>query len=151
MSGINFIIIYMKNMEEKNSHFREIILDLPEAKDLMQRKLDLVEKNRELYSDYEKIEKEMNKNNTEIQKVKDKAVPIIEEELKKHDLGEFEIFTQSLVEDGVLKVGVIDLVEEMKSKVKKMKEKNEGSLVYPVSDTDTPQSSGEDTPVVEGQ
>lgn len=136
-------------MEVNNeSHYREIILDRPDIQALSQKKLDLIEDNKKLIKEYEEIEKKINKNNTEIQKVKDKAIPMIEEELKKHQLGEYEIFTQTEIEDGKLKVAVIDLVKEMENKVKEMKKKNEDSIIYPVSNSDSSQGGGENTPTV---
>lgn len=137
-------------MEANNetSHYREIILDRPDIQVLSQKKLDLIEDNKKLIKEYEEIEKKINKNNTEIQKVKDKAIPMIEEELKKHQLGEYEIFTQTEIEDGKLKVAVIDLVKEMENKVREMKKKNEDSIIYPVSNPDSSQGGGENTPTV---
>jgi hypothetical protein len=63
-------------------------------------------------------------------------------------LGEYEIFTQTEIEDGKLKVAVIDLVKEMENKVKEMKKKNEDSIIYPVSNSDSSQGGGENTPTV---
>ncbi len=149
MSGKKYLIIYTIHMEVNNeSHYREIILDRPDIQALSQKKLDLIEDNKKLIKEYEEIEKKINKNNTEIQKVKDKAIPMIEEELKKHQLGEYEIFTQTEIEDGKLKVAVIDLVKEMENKVKEMKKKNEDSIIYPVSNSDSSQGGGENTPTV---
>lgn len=150
MSGKKYLIIYTIHMEANNetSHYREIILDRPDIQVLSQKKLDLIEDNKKLIKEYEEIEKKINKNNTEIQKVKDKAIPMIEEELKKHQLGEYEIFTQTEIEDGKLKVAVIDLVKEMENKVREMKKKNEDSIIYPVSNPDSSQGGGENTPTV---
>lgn len=101
---------------------RYITIENNDIKDLVTKKGDLVAEGRKLYEEIEKLQEEGKEIATKIQAVKDEVIPMIAEEVKSMEIGEYEAVGSTEIIEGELKVSVIDQLEDFKARHKKAKE-----------------------------
>jgi recombinational DNA repair ATPase RecF len=89
-------------------------------KDLLKDKNEYVKKGRELSNEIEELEEERNKAGMKVQKLKDKVMPIMEDEIEPElNLGEFEdIESVEINDDGEVVINIVDQVERFKQRYK---------------------------------
>jgi len=87
--------------------------------EMLKEKKEIVKAGRELS---EKTEKELEKKNQKLQKIKDKVKPMIDAAIESMSLTEFEVPTEATIEDGKIKIQLVDQVESYISLLRKKKE-----------------------------
>lgn len=107
---------------------RTIIITNKEIFDGLKEKDKLVDEGRKISVKIESLEAERNTKAMQVQKVKDRVIPLIEEEIKKQELGEFEavgdVVPGKILND--VEIEVFDQVEQYKEYI--LEKKKEDAL-----------------------
>jgi len=104
-----------------------MIITHQELHDLLTKKDKLVNEGRELSKQIEDLETERNKLALQIQKVKDKVIPIVQKEME-GKLGEYEEISEvKTTEDGQVDIAIYDQVEQFKEYLKEKKDADSGN------------------------
>lgn len=123
---------------------------------LLTEKDSLITELKQMQAKIDEIAEEGKSKANKIQKIKDKSIPMMQVYADKVDLSDWEIITQFQIEGDEIAVQIVDQVEAEKERILHAKKeaeeakrvKNENTSSDTVSDTDTPQNGGEDTPTV---
>ena len=91
--------------------------------DLLKQKDAVITDIRVMQQQIDEIAKEGDKLGAKVQKIKDKALPLMEEESKKIELGEWEIVTTFQIEGDELNAQILDQVEAEKDRLRDAKAK----------------------------
>ncbi len=105
------------------SYMRKIDIKAKGLVDLLEKQGVIANEQHEINKQLIELDKERTKNGYKVQKIKDKMKPIIDGLMKDIELGEFEIVTNIMLEDGQPKMEILDQLEEYAKMLRENKEK----------------------------